>query len=118
MLNNWNTYYPRTDHGSSLSPAMHAWVAARLGLMETAYDLFYHAVHIDLHDNKGNVRDGIHAAACGGVFQAVLFGFCGLQLTAEGPKLVEPRLPEHWRRVKFNVNYRGKTYTFEVSNPV
>ena len=31
MLNNFKTYYPRTDHGSSLSPAIHAWVAARLG---------------------------------------------------------------------------------------
>lgn len=118
MLNNWNTYYPRTDHGSSLSPAVHAWVAGRLGLMETAYDMFYHAVHIDLHDNKGNVRDGIHAAACGGVFQAVLFGFCGLQITPEGPKTVDPRLPEHWRRVKFNVVYRGEKHTFEVGSSV
>ena len=118
MINNWNTYYPRTDHGSSLSPAMHSWVAARLGLIEEAYEMFYHAAHIDLHDNKGNVRDGMHAAACGGVYQALLFGFCGLRLTDEGPALVKPHLPEHWRRVKFQVNYRGKRYDFNVENPV
>jgi kojibiose phosphorylase len=118
LLNNWHTYFPRTDHGSSLSPAIHAWVASRLGLIEEAYDQFYHAVHIDLHDNKGNVRDGIHAAACGGVFQAVLFGFCGLHIDAQGQLQVDPRLPEHWRRVQFRVNYRGQTHVFDVRNPV
>lgn len=118
LRNNWNTYYPRTDHGSSLSPAMHAWVGARLGLMDEAYDMFYHAAHIDLEDNKGNVKDGIHAAACGGVFQAVLFGFCGLHIREDGILAVEPRLPEHWRRVRFNVNYRGQTHHFDVQNPV
>lgn len=118
QLNNWHTYYPRTDHGSSLSPAIHAWVAARLGLIEEAYDLFYHAVHIDLHDNKGNVRDGIHAAACGGVFQAVLFGFCGLHINPQGQLEVDPRLPAHWRRVQFRVNYRGEVRAFDVHNPV
>jgi kojibiose phosphorylase len=115
MLNNWHTYFPRCDHGSSLSPAMHAWVAARLGLIEVAYDQFHHAAHIDLHDNKGNVRDGIHAAACGGVWQAVLFGFCGLHITPEGDLALDPHLPEHWRRVRFTVTYRGERRTFEVT---
>lgn len=118
MLNNWNTYYPRTDHGSSLSPAIHAWVAARLGLREEAYDLFYHAAHIDLHDNKGNVRDGIHAAACGGVWQAVVFGFCGLHIAETGELALDPILPAHWRRVSFSVFYRGQKRTFTVADPV
>src|SRR5690606_15164100 len=39
LLNNWHTYYPRTDHGSSLSPAVHAWVAAWLGLTDVAYEM-------------------------------------------------------------------------------
>ncbi|MDW8300424.1 MAG: hypothetical protein RML95_13930, partial [Anaerolineae bacterium] len=33
---NWDFYYPLVDHGSSLSPSIHAWVAARLGLLEDA----------------------------------------------------------------------------------
>ncbi len=116
-LNNWNTYYPRCDHGSSLSPAMHSWVAARLGLIETAYDLFHHAVHIDLDDNKGNVRDGIHAAACGGVWQAVVFGFCGLRVSDDG-LTVDPHLPDHWRSVSFSVYHRGKRVALTVKNPL
>jgi kojibiose phosphorylase len=116
MLNNWHTYSPRTDHGSSLSPAVHAWVAARLGLTDAAYELFDHAVHIDLHDNKGNVGDGMHAAACGGVWQAVVLGFCGLAIDETGELAVDPRLPTHWREVSFSVYYRGERREFSVKN--
>lgn len=115
MHNNWNTYYPRCDHGSSLSPAMHAWVGARLGLREVGYEMFHHAAHIDLHDNKGNVRDGIHAAACGGVWQAAVFGFCGLHIDANGNLAVDPHLPAHWRSVSFSVYYRGERRQFTVT---
>lgn len=116
MINNWNTYYPRTDHGSSLSPAVHAWVAARLGLHDVAYEMYHHAAHIDLHDNKGNVRDGIHAAACGGVWQAVVFGFCGLHINEDGELALDPQLPEHWREVSFAVQYKGERREFTVKN--
>lgn len=117
MLNNWNTYYPRCDQGSSLSPAMHAWVASRLNLPDEAYEMFYHAAHIDLQDNKGNVGDGMHAAACGGVWQALIFGFCGLHIDANSQLATDPRLPAHWREVSFNVYYRGEVRNLQVRNP-
>ena len=117
MLNNWNTYYPRTDHGSSLSPAMHALQAARMGMNELAYNEFDHAAHIDLEDNKGNARDGIHAAACGGVWQAVVLGFCGLHISPAGELVTRPNLPAHWRRVSFTVHYRGERRTMTVGHP-
>jgi kojibiose phosphorylase len=109
LINNWNTYYPVCDHGSSLSPAVHAWVAARLGLDHLAWDLFQHAAGIDLEDNKGNSRDGIHGAACGGLWQAIVFGFAGLRLTNKGPVL-DPRLPAHWQKLRFSVSFHGQTY--------
>ncbi len=118
LLNNWNTYFPRTDHGSSLSPAIHAWVAARLGLGDVALDMFEHAAQIDLNDNKGNVKDGIHGAASGGLWQALVFGFCGLHLNDKGEPAVQPRLPHHWKSVTFSVYFRGEHRRFTVNNPV
>lgn len=118
MLNNWKTYYPRCDHGSSLSPSTHAWVAARLGQDDDAYHMFHHAAMIDLQDNKGNVRDGIHGAACGGLWQAVVFGFCGLHLNEDSQPQLAPRLPAHWKRVSFKAYYRGEFRSFVVENPV
>ena len=114
LRRNWDLYSKIVDHGSSLSPSTHAWVAAKLGLTDEAYDLFIYSATIDLDDNKGNVRDGMHAAACGGIWQAVVFGFCGLELTAEGPK-INPNLPPHWRKVEFTVQYQGKPKTFTIT---
>jgi trehalose/maltose hydrolase-like predicted phosphorylase len=113
LMRNWETYLPVVDHGSSLSPSIHAWVASRLGLIDEAYDLFIYSVTIDLEDHKGNVNDGIHAASCGGVWQTVVFGFCGLALE-DGVPVVKPNLPSHWKRVKFNIQHHGKPYTFDI----
>jgi kojibiose phosphorylase len=113
-LRNWNFYSRIVDHGSSLSPAMHAWVAARLGLVREAYDLFSFAASIDLEDAKGNVRDGIHGAAAGGLWQAAVFGFAGLRLE-NGSFVVQPNLPEHWRSMRFHVCFRGKRHTIRLT---
>ena len=117
MLNNWRAYYPRTDHGSSLSPSIHSWVAARLGLDDVAYELFHHAAGIDLNDNKGNVKDGIHGAACGGLWQALVFGFCGLHINDAGEIAIDPRLPESWQEISFTVYFRGERQQITVQNP-
>ena len=111
--NNWDTYYPVCDHGSSLSPAVHAWVAARLGLIDLAHGFFEHAASIDLRDNKGNARDGIHGASCGGLWQAMAFGLAGLHLTADGFAL-DPHLPPGWERLRFSVRYHGERYTMTI----
>jgi len=113
LKRNWDVYSVLCDHGSSLSPAVHSWVASQLGLPELAYELFVYASTIDLEDHKGNVHDGIHAANCGGVWQAVVLGFCGLHI-ANGEVKVSPNLPAHWRRVKFNVYYKGKRQIFDI----
>jgi trehalose/maltose hydrolase-like predicted phosphorylase len=48
---NFRYYEPRCGHGSSLSGAMHALVAARLGYSDLALRYFQHAAAIDLADN-------------------------------------------------------------------
>ncbi len=108
LMRNWQVYVPRTAHGSSLSQAMHAWVAARLGLVEEAYEHWVEAAGIDLQDTKGNVRDGIHGAANGGLYQALLLGFAGLQLDDEQGWKVEPVLPPWWKSMSFSFYYRGE----------
>ena len=45
---NFRYYEPRTAHGSSLSPALHALVAARLGDVALAQAYFRQAAEIDL----------------------------------------------------------------------
>lgn len=111
---NWDHYAPRCDHGSSLSLAVHAGLAARLGKPETGYDLFRRAAAVDLEDSMGNGRDGLHAATLGGLLQAAIFGFAGLDLN-HGSPVTAPRLPEHWRSLGFAFFHRGRLHEMETT---
>jgi len=73
-------YGPRTAHGSSLSPAIHASLLARAGQAEQALELFHTAARLDLDDLTGTTVEGLHLATMGGVWQALAFGFVGLKV--------------------------------------
>ncbi len=76
---NFDYYEPRTTHDSSLSPSGHALLAADLGMRDKAYEYFRWSAFTDLEDRMGNTADGLHAAAMGGTWQAVVFGLLGLR---------------------------------------
>lgn len=111
---NWDYYAHRADHGSSLSLAFHALVAAQMGEVDLAYDLFRRAADIDLEDSMGNGNHGIHAACQGGLLQTALFGFGGLHLEEERP-VTRPRLPDHWTELSFSYFHRGRLHDVELT---
>ncbi len=113
---NWDYYTPRTDltHGSSLAPGIQAILACRMGDVEAAYPFFMQAALVDLKDLRLNAEHGVHGAAAGSVWQAAVFGFGGVRVTEQG-LVSEPRLPAHWRRLKFKIVYRGEVREFDLS---
>ena len=104
---NFRHYEPRCAHGSSLSAGMHALVAARLGDAELALRHLRQAAGADLEFNP-NSAGGIRIAGLGGVWQAVVLGFAGLDLLHDAISL-DPRLPPHWRSMSFGVRWRGRS---------
>ncbi|YAF98730.1 MAG: beta-phosphoglucomutase [Nodularia sp. CChRGM 3473] len=112
---NWDYYAPRTDitYGSSLGPAIHAILASDLSNLAEAYTRFMQAAMVDLGDLRGNTTDGIHGASAGGVWQAVVFGFGGIQLTGNGP-VANPHLPTGWTRLKFKLHWHGQWHEFDL----
>jgi kojibiose phosphorylase len=90
-----------------LSAAIHALVAARLGDMEKAQVYFHQAAEIDLSNNMGNAAGGVHAAALGGLWQAVVFGFAGMSLRPDGLDF-DPHCPPEWGAIDFPVTWRGR----------
>ncbi len=114
LQTNWDYYAPRTDitHGSSLGPAIHAILASDLGKADP-YEQFMQAALVDLEDKRHNTSDGIHAASAGGLWQAVVFGFGGIQLNESGP-VATPHLPPTWTRLKFNLHWRGTWHHFDL----
>jgi trehalose/maltose hydrolase-like predicted phosphorylase len=104
---NFRYYEPRTGHGSSLSPSIHAALAARFGDMELAAKYLRQSAEIDLGNNMGNAAGGVHAAAIGGLWQAMVFGFAGLEARAEGLSF-NPHLLPNWRSLSFPFEWRGR----------
>jgi kojibiose phosphorylase len=110
---NLDYYGPRTDHGSSLSLAMHSLAASMAQRPGQAYDYFRRAAAIDLEDSMLNASHGIHAATQGGLLQAALVGFGGLHLGEDGPQTTA-RLPDHWDSLGFSFVHRGTRHEREV----
>jgi trehalose/maltose hydrolase-like predicted phosphorylase len=104
---NFRYYEKRCSHGSSLSPAMHGLVAARLGDTATALDYMRQAATIDLGDTAGVTDRGVHIAALGGIWMLVVFGFAGVSLRNDG-LAIDPRLPAAWRSLTFCLQWRGR----------
>jgi kojibiose phosphorylase len=106
---NFMYYEPRTGHGSSLSPGIHALVAARLGMPSVAQRYFDQTCDIDLGNNMGNASGGVHAAALGSLWQAVVFGACGVRPSPNDAEalVIEPNLLPEWRHVVLPLAFRG-----------
>ena len=110
---NFRHYEPLCAHGSSLSAGMHALVAARLAdpamalryLRETA------ASNLDLDPNGAG---GVRIAGLGALWQAVVHGFAGLDVSGDTLG-IDPKLPSHWRSLSFRVCWRGRSVAIRIA---
>ncbi|HEV2457930.1 MAG TPA: glycosyl hydrolase family 65 protein, partial [Ktedonobacterales bacterium] len=104
---NFAYYAPRTSQGSSLSPAIYALVAARLGDLAKAEGYFRWAAEIDERDIRRDTSLGVHMATQGGVWQAAVLGFAGLSPRANGLRL-DPHLPPRWSTLAFAAQWHRR----------
>jgi len=110
---NFRHYEPRCAHGSSLSAGIHALVAARLGETETAFRFLRQAAAADLELDP-NSAGGIRIAGLGGLWQAIVLGFAGLDLKSDMLG-IDPWLPPHWRSLSFRVCWRGRSVAIRIA---
>jgi len=111
---NWDFYEPRTAHESSLSAGVHSLVASDIGLRRKAYEYFRQSAFIDIHDRMGNTDTGLHCAALGGTWQAVVRGFLGLRPGEMQPKL-RAHLPRGWDRIATRIKHKDRWYAVEAT---
>ncbi len=110
---NYEYYEPITCHGSSLSPGMHAAVAAEFGDLEAAEAAFRMACDIDLGDTMGNAARGLHMATMGSLWQAAVMGFAGIRRLDEA-LVVDPHLLPSWRHFSVPLWFRGARAVFDL----
>jgi trehalose/maltose hydrolase-like predicted phosphorylase len=103
---NLDFYEPRTAHGSSLSPAVHAGLFSRAGRPEDGLAPLQLATRLDLDDETATTAGGLHLATMGGVWQALVMGFAGVRPDRDA-LAVDPRLPEAWNGLDLRLRFRG-----------
>lgn len=114
---NFEFYEPMTVHESSLSPHIHAILAARIGKVEKAYRLFLRATRLDLDDYNNETDEGLHITSMPGSWLAIVRGFAGLQIL-ERHLYLAPVLPKEWTSYSFKVNYRKNTLHVRVGQEI
>jgi trehalose/maltose hydrolase-like predicted phosphorylase len=103
---NLDFYEPRTAHGSSLSPPVHAALFPRAGRPEDALAPLQLAARLDLDDLTTTTAGGLHLATMAGVWQALAMGFAGVRPDG-GALAVDPRLPKAWNGLDLRLRFRG-----------
>ena len=88
-------------------------VAARLGDVEMALRYLRETAAIDLSPDA-DAAGGVHIAALGGLWQAVIAGFVGLNLMGDMLEIA-PRLPTQWQSVSFQVHWQGRTVAIRLA---
>ena len=111
IQSNYDYYEPRTEHGSSLSPSVHAQVACQAGYPDKAYQYFQEAASIDMYNaskkylSGGSFLGGIHTAACGATWLMIIQGFAGFYIDDEN-LIFNPCLPVSWKSISFCLQVR------------
>ncbi|MFC0403441.1 glycoside hydrolase family 65 protein [Enterococcus ureilyticus] len=104
---NFLFYEPMTVHESSLSPSVHAILAAELGMEEKAVEMYQRTARLDLDNYNNDTEDGLHITSMTGSWLAIVQGFAQMK-TADEKLSFAPFLPSTWTSYAFHVNYRGR----------
>lgn len=111
---NFDFYEPRTVHESSLSPCVHAILAAKLGDGARAYEFYLRTSRLDLDDYNNDTEDGCHITSMAGTWMSIVEGFGGMRVRF-GRLSFQPFLPTKWKSFSFHVGFRGKLLNIKVT---
>ena len=113
---NFQFYDPLTTGDSSLSSCIESILALEIGEYEKAKRYARSAIHMDLADVGGNVRDGCHIAAMGGAWMILVYGLAGMR-DCDNMLNFHPRQVQGSKiSVKFPLFFREQKFLVEIDN--
>ncbi len=117
---NYDYYFPRTEHGSSLSSSMYSLLATEINEKEYAYSMFRKSASIDLYGPQklyagGIYIGGTHPASAGGAYLSAVYGFSGLKIDRNGNISCSNHLPKEIKELSYKIKVRNKTYNVLVN---
>ena len=111
---NLKFYDPRTAHGSTLSPGVHAALFARAGQPEAGLEMLRLTARLDIDDIGHTTREGVHLAGMGTVWRALAYGYAGLR-PAGNALAIDPVLAPGWETLDLRVQFRGSRVRVQIS---
>ncbi|MBO0454454.1 glycoside hydrolase family 65 protein [Candidatus Enterococcus murrayae] len=111
---NFEFYEPMTVHESSLSPSIHAILAAELGLIDKSMEMYQRTARLDLDNYNNDTDDGLHITSMTGSWLTIVQGFAQMKTTG-GNLSFAPLLPKEWNQYSFHINYRGRLIFVSVN---
>ncbi|SEK61152.1 maltose phosphorylase [Carnobacterium iners] len=114
---NFDFYEPLTVHESSLSPSIHAILAADLQKVAKAVELYSQTARLDLDNYNNDTEDGLHITSMTGSWLTIVEGFAGMR-TAGGKLSFAPLLPDNWTNYEFHINYRERLLKMTIDNTI
>lgn len=113
---NFEYYFFRTSHGSSLSKVVHAHLAGKLNYNKLSSNLYHEALLNDFHDTQGGTTgEGIHTGVMAGTILLSLFSFGGINITGNEVEFDFTKFPTHWTDFSGKIQFRGKTIKFNMN---
>jgi trehalose/maltose hydrolase-like predicted phosphorylase len=111
-------------NGPAMTDAIHALIAARLGRQQEAEENFKAAYQpfvrgpFMLFSEKRSLDRCVFVTGLGGLLQAVIYGYAGLDLSTKTPTATQkPVLPKSWKSITLKgVQHRGQSYDVRIDN--
>lgn len=111
---NFEFYEPMTVHESSLSPSIHAILAAELGMEDKALEMYERTARLDLDNYNNDTEDGLHITSMTGSWLGIVQGFAQMK-TFDETLSFAPFVPKTWDSYAFHINYRGRLLAVSVT---
>ncbi|MFT8812150.1 glycosyl hydrolase family 65 protein [Oenococcus sp.] len=112
---NYEYYEKITTHDSSLSRSIFGILAAKLGYQKKSEDYFMATALTDLIDLQGNTEDGLHMANLGGSWLGLVYGFAGLEVSAQSIS-INNHLPASWPKLQFEISYQSRKLLINLNH--
>lgn len=110
---NYAFYEPFTVHESSLSPSVHAIIAADIQLEDKAVEFYERTARLDLDNYNNDTKDGLHITSMTGAWLAIVQGFAGMRVV-DNQLTFKPFVPKKWTGYAFRMVYRGRVLDISV----
>lgn len=114
LRENFDFYEPKTVHESSLSPCVHVVIAAAIGRMDKAYELYLRTSRLDLDDYNHEADEGLHITSMAGTWLSLVEGLAGVRIGDDG-LTINPSIPEAWKQYHFQILYQNQPLRIEVN---